>query len=766
MKLRLPSILLSAVVAAQMCATATADTVVGSGVTYDVGKAHPYYSGATTSYGELDRVHCWATASANVVQSWQDKYSGNSVATDLPNGVVTKPAGTADGTANLEVYTTILDNSKAAKTGTAQEVFDWWFKNTAAPGATVLTTPRTGDDAKYYDIFTGDTTKKFGDGQSVTDQQLKDAFTVSNGGPVVLTIHQTGSTLPYDDELGSHFAGESRSHSITCWGYETDASGNISAMFLSDSDDLSYGVFKTQAQYRTGYDSLMDLYYGEPNLTSIHLDTDDLHDGYNGNFEVVLQYAYALDTPAAAKLNDGASLAPSTVPEADGSVKQNTKLTANTAISGKGVSVGSGEEGKLVMLTSENGKELKLTGNGAKTSGLSVEKGSLASLDNVSISGYNGSGVELEGRGYLHDGTVSISDNKAENGGAVKTSTYLEIEGNTKVDISGNSATNKGGGIYNAKDGIVSIFGNKDVTFSGNTASKDGGNDIYNAKGGIVNIYNNDKVEFSSSNGGAAVRNEGELYVAAKEGKDVTFVNASLDSRGGKTYVGTDLSGDATDSTGGLKFTNSEGTETLRFLAASEPVEPHTPEYQQSGLMKQFTNFAQRTPAVLENLSVSLNEINGVSADQSAISGAEVVATGALNASKITLDTTSTITANAITLNAVVIDLKDVASSTVGDIITYDLSGLLTASTGVTMNNLVFDTNGLELTEGQQVVVTLGNTLEGTARLLTAEGLRNQTTLADGSVFFSASSPIVPEPATTTLSLLALAGLCARRRRH
>lgn len=765
MKLRLPSLLLSAVVAAQMCATANADTVVGSGVTYDVGKAHPYYSGATTSYGELDKVHCWATASANVVQSWQDKYSGNAVATDLPDGVVAKPAGTADGTANLEVYTTILDNSKTAAGGSAKEVFDWWFKNTATSDAKVLTTPREGADADYYDIFTGATTQKVGDDWDFTDKNLKDAFAASNGGPVVLTIHQTGSTVPFTDELGYHYAGESRSHAITCWGYETDADGNISAMFLSDSDDKSYGVFKVQAQHRTGYDSLYD-YQWEGMMTtctSIHLDTDDLHDGYNDNFEVVVQHAEVLLTPDTAKLNDGASLTPSTAPDADGKVTQNTKLTANTVISGKGVSVGSGEEGKLVMLTSENGKALNLTGEGVATSGLSVEKGSLASLDNVSISGYNGSGVELEGRGYLHDGTVSIKDNHATNGGAVKTSTYLEIEGNTKVDISGNTASNKGGGIYNGKDGIVSIFGNTEVTFSNNTAAN-GGSDIYNAKGGIVNIYNNDKVEFKSS--GAAVRNEGELYVAAQAGNDVTFTGSSLDSRGGKTYVGTDLSGDATDSTGGLKFTNSEGTETLRFLAASAPVTPHTPEYVEAEPYKQFSNFAQRTPAVLENLSVSLKEITGVSADQSSISGANVIATGDLNASKITLDTTSTITANAITLNAVVIDLKGVEGAVKGDTITYDLSGLLTASTGVTMNNLVFDTNGLALTEGQQVVVTLGNTLEGTARLLTAEGLRNQTTLADGSVFFSANSPIVPEPATTTLSLLALAGLCARRRRH
>lgn len=757
MKLRLPSILLSALVAAQMCTTANADTVVASGVSYDVGKVSQKYSGVTAAGYNDDVNHCWATSASNVIQNWQDKYSGNAVTSSLPNGVIASPAGSAEGTANLAVYKTILDNSgTVSKTSHSSDAFNWWLKNTGS--GDVLSSARPAEE-KYYSVFDGKDAAITVDGASgryFNGDDIKSIFASSNGNAVSLTISQ------YAPMVGSE---QTRFHSITCWGYETDKDGNVSAVYLSDSDDLSYGIFKANTQYESRFNGLLEYQQEEPGyqLEGLYFDTDDKHDGYNGNFEVVVSKAETINTPTTAKLNDGASTTAATAPNADGKVTQNTKLTANTAISGKGVSVGSGEEGKLVMLTSENGTALNLTGNGAKTSGLSVEKGSLASLDNVSISGYNGSGVELEGRGYLHDGTVSIKDNHATDGGAVKTSTYLEIEGNDKVEISGNSATNKGGGISNT--GIVSIFGNKEVTFSDNTAAK-GGNDIYNAKGGIVNIYNNDKVEFKSSDGGAAVRNEGELYVAAKEGKDVTFVNASLDSRGGKTYVGTDLSGDATDSTGGLKFTNSEGTETLRFLAASEPVEPRTPEYQGSSFFKFFSGYEQRTPAVLENLSVSLNEINGVSADQSSISGANVIATGDLNASKITLDTTSTITANAITLNAVVIDLKDVASSTVGDIITYDLSGLLTASTGVTMNNLVFDTNGLELTEGQQVVVTLGNTLEGTARLLTAEGLRNQTTLADGSVFFSASSPIVPEPATTTLSLLALAGLCARRRRH
>lgn len=792
MKLRLPSILLSALVAAQMCTTANADTVVASGVSYDVGKASPSYSGTNTGLTE-DYLHCWATSASNVIQNWQDKYSGNAkTGVDLPDGTVTKPAGSADGTANLEVYKTILDNSygklpdgtvaadgKGSNGGTAEEAFDWWFKN-VGDSKNVLKESR--QDGDYYEIFNGLNTTEtvkadpdsanWGLSLDFTDAKLKDIFATAGGNGVTLEIHQTSTT-----ELGT---GGCRSHSITCWGYETDNEGNISALFLSDSDDLAYGVFKAQAQHGPAFDSTLDAQWGDyglKNTTSLHMSTDDYHDGFNGDFEVFVQNASTIATPAAATLNDGASDKAETGIAASGKVSNNTVLSTDQTISGKGVVVGTDNENTLVMLTAENGTKVSLDGAGATESGLYVEKGSLASLNNVEISNYNGSGVELEGRGYLHDGKVSITNNKADNGGAAKTSTYLEIEGNSQVAISGNSATDKGGAIYNAKGGTVSIFGNDSVEFSNNTASKNGGQDIYNAEGGIVNIYNNDKVEFKSSANGAAVRNDGELYIAAKSGHDVTFVDASLDSRG-KTYIGADLNNDAIDSTGGVTFKSEKGTATLQLLAASDPVTPYTPTYktekQWSSLYNEWTettyfdSYEKRTPAILDNLSVSLNEINGTSAAQSSISGTDVIATnGDLKVSKLTMDTTSSITAlgHAITLSNVVIDLSDVQATMVDGVKTYDLSGLLTAST-VSLDNLVFDASAITLGEEDQVAVTLGNELTGNARLLTSDGLRNQVSLADGKVKFFGDSPVIPEPATTTLSLLALAGLCARRRRH
>lgn len=770
MKLHLPHLLLTALIAASLGTTATADTVIASGVSYDVGKAHPFYSGIETVYGD-DHLHCWATAASNVIQNWQDKYSGNAVSDNVPNGIIASPEGAAEGTVNLAVYKTILEHSGASNTDSAKEAYDWWFANKVSDSNKVLTEVRSGDNAVYYNIFTEETAKTFDDKKGgVSYANIVDAFQTSGGMPVTLDIHQTGSTIPYTDALGEHRdGGESRYHNMTCWGYETDSDGNISALFLSDSDDKSYGIFKAQAGYRDGYNSVLDMYFGDDGKTkaSVYLDTDDAHDGYNGNFEVAILSVGALITPEAAILNADAPATAADTLGVSGEVTQNTNLSREEHVTRHGVVVGNPEAGKLVILSTDNAAGLELEGQHMQETGLTVENGSVASLANLDVSGYNDGAMSLTGRGYLHDGSVSITDNHATNGAAANTSTYLEIEGNSEVTISGNTATEKGGAIYNT--GTVSLFGNDAVTFSGNTASADGGMDIYNAKGGIINIYNNNAVEFKSGGNGASVRNEGKLYIAAEAGHDVTFVDTSLDSRGGTVYIGTDLSGDAINTTGGLTVRNEDGTSSLQILAASEAASPHQPQYVRpdGSFLQYFTHFKERTPAMLENVTVSVDEINGVAASESAISGAIIDADGNLKLTRLSMDTSTTLSAKSITMDSVVFDLSQVqVTKDSENTYSYDLSSALTASS-VAMVHTVFDLSGLELGADDKVVVNLGDTeLTGTSFICTADGLRSQHSLANGTITFLGSDALAtPEPTTATLSLLTLVALAARRKR-
>lgn len=740
MKLRLPSILLSALVAAQMCTTATADTVVGSGHFYDVGK-YSYASPATTylradGTSQNDALLCWANSSSNITQYWQDFYYKNAEA-GTPNGTVNTGLSPY-GTGYLAVYNAMCEKIDEDKGGDASGFLTWWF---------------TGNE--YADtLFAGTAAEKKVVRLEAMDKANYSAFeTAASAYKSMSTTNISGDgwetfikeSLAVPGQAIAMAIEGNATHSISMWGYETDSEGHITSLMLTDSDDQQFGLYRMDVVKEDVYGDFSQ-YWG-PGYehvyqgTKLVLKTDDDFCYYGHGKDTLVSSLVTTQVPEAYSLSAEDTPKVKTTIAADGAVSENTNLandTHETSVSGKGVTVGDGKS--VVVLTAEQGHTLSLEGNGVAETGLLVEQGGSVILSNISIDGYKDGGMETGNKTYFNDGSVSITNNEKStgNGAGINTTEYLEMR-NGEVAITGNKAANgMGGGIYTT-DRMV-IRGNSSVEFSGNEASQ-GGNDIYNAKGGTVIVADNASVTFASSeNGKAAVTNDGTLYLANNDDQEIVFDHSSLNGSG-ITYIGKD--NNSSSYNGAVTF-KGDGDDAMTVAKKTATV-----------------------AAALQDLSVSLNEINGSTASQSFISGAAVNTNGDLNVSKLTMDNTSALSADgAITLNAVVIDLKGVEGAVDGDIITYDLSGLLTASTGVTMNNLVFDTNGLELTDGQQVVVTLGNTLAGTALLLTSDGLREQTKLLDGSVHFNASSPIVPEPATTTLSLLALAGLCARRRRH
>lgn len=739
MKLRLPSILLSALVAAQMCTTATAATVVGSGVFYDVGK-ESYSSDPNAT--KQDSLFCWATAGANMVQYWQDSYGQYHDQGQTPPSGIGSSYNDPYGTSYLKVYQEALKVQGADKTGYHTEFIDWWFKGTAVKNVSTTVLP---EQDGYYNTLS--------DGQSVSARTLP--HTESTLPDTMKTIFSTQGQLAglsFRAYRGAEVP--MKDHAITCMGYETGADGKVSALILADADDAYYGAIRVNVSY----DQQLELpakgeFLGQPYEYTVYVNgadnpimsSDDINYDF-GKYPAWLYDVSQIVTPTSYTNESGevvtvAQKAEHANTDIANAAKTTTSLEGDTKVTGKQVAVGNGSN--IVVLTTDDGGELALDGLALKTTGLEVRAGSLASLENVSVTGYADGGIDGVGHTAFHDGSLSVTNNTTEGNGAGATNaSYMEISDNADgVVFSGNKATGAnsvGGGIENKAGAVLSIRGNESVNFSGNSATK-GGNDIYNA--GTAIVADNKSVVFASSeNGKAAVTNDGTLYLANKEDQTIEFKGSTLDSNG-ITYIGKDNR--STDYNGKVKFTDGGDTNAMT-------------------VEKKTTSVV----AALQNLSVSLNEINGTTASQSSISGALVQTNGDLNVSKLTMDNTSSLKGNAITLDAVVIDLKGVEGvEGANNTITYDLSGLLTASAGVTMDSIVFDTNGLELTAGQNIVVTLGNTLEGTALLLTSDGLREQTKLLDGSVHFSADSPVIPEPATTTLSLLALAGLCARRRR-
>ena len=141
----------------------------------------------------------------------------------------------------------------------------------------------------------------------------------------------------------------------------------------------------------------------------------------------------------------------------------------------------------------DNKHELTLTG-GTLTGGLTASNGGqidtvgTVSVADVAFTGNtatnkggavynhekNAINGEIAGKGLFTSTNVAYSDNKARDGGAIYNEGTLTVDGNT---FTGNTANNAGGAIYNAAGSSITFTG--DNTFSNNTAAGEA-NDIYN----------------------------------------------------------------------------------------------------------------------------------------------------------------------------------------------------------------------------------------------------------------------------------------------
>lgn len=184
--------------------------------------------------------------------------------------------------------------------------------------------------------------------------------------------------------------------------------------------------------------------------------------------------------------------------------------------------------------------------------------------------------------------------------------------------------------------------------------------------------------------------------------------------------------------------------------------------------------------ALLQKLELKENAIAGQGQDASMADGLKIESEADLLIEKMTITSNNSISvgSNTITLKDVTIDLSAATYELVENVCWYDLSGLFHCE--VDMDKVTFDASDLVLPEGlDSAVVGVGFKFEDSAtgvpgvtplgsnlqvnigeRMLSAAEIQGNTVLFKGLV-----SGNVPEPATGTLSLLALAALAARRRK-
>lgn len=453
----LSAALLSLLAALTVQAAVTVSTTTGH--VYDVGKG--FYSTDENVTDKSDSELCWAAAASNLIQHWQDYYYGkHDDGKTPPNGLNGNNYTSPTGTQYLAVFDAFRDNWEDAG-GLAGYGFQWWFlgkDKVAADASDNL--EKNADSAGYYQgIFTGTTpcyvqqelltaAERRGRPQELCFRQTMDAALGKAGQGVSLGIYIA-------DEKGKISSG----HAITCWGYETDADGKLSAIYVTDSDDRYYGATKVRVEVDANGALMLNSY----DLASYNFNRDA------GYFIGLMEY---IDTPESIA-QQSADL-PSSI--TNGVVSSNTRLTE--AYSGTGLSVA---KEVIFSSTTDGSTEVSITltapAEGNTGAGFIVEAGGMASLNDLttlSAIGFAGAGMELKGYTYVTGATdVKAEDN--EDCGIFNTA-YLELLNCTAVRVTGNIQTDDnpdnevlGGGIANHR--TLSMIDCGTVTLSDNTAT-------------------------------------------------------------------------------------------------------------------------------------------------------------------------------------------------------------------------------------------------------------------------------------------------------
>ncbi len=221
----------------------------------DIGT--PAYS-MSLDFGKLtnDSGHCWAYTSANMLQYWQGYYgvfahkAGEQGAPQPVHGLNYDAAYLTQlgGTQSLKLNKLFYDNFDGKAGGSTNKAFGWYLAGENDWSGQVANGDPGGYFARYFpdyrtthrtsDVFNGATIRTL----SSFSDDMKSHFGYTQAADG--SWQQTTKGQIVHLEL-SQYGG---SHAITSYGFETNAEGNISALYVVNSDDAQFQLVKVYGQ--------------------------------------------------------------------------------------------------------------------------------------------------------------------------------------------------------------------------------------------------------------------------------------------------------------------------------------------------------------------------------------------------------------------------------------------------------------------------------------------------------------------------------------
>lgn len=758
--------------------SATAEVKLADAIISDVQQV--CYDGPQT-----DTWMSWAAVDANIIQAWQDVYY------DFRNGGTTPPNGTGTSAARGNVvYNTLrggMDQDGHSYMGNGLTL---WMQGEEylmplGMGTYTIASPLPNKFPGYYTNAYGEVGED--EDHLPTNGCFNDIYGLEMPGSSTnrVSLPQLTSFLDNTFAFQGHVAGIgifckdkttgiATMHALTCWGYKTNESGDIT-LFLTDSFDET-GLFRATVG----------------NNGRIY--SEDLSHAFDKDI-------YFLKSVTAMKPLETGSKQADTSLEGHGTI-----CLSEAADTSQGVIVAEGR-----ILTTEQG----LSVSGASGNGVEVKAGGYAYADNLKLTNNEGVGLLVAGRTEAGGETFSATGNAR----GVQVADSLLINASS-IDISKNTATDNGGGMLVQENATVQM-GNfwGDVTFSNNSAEQGGalynegrlytaedcnsitfennnasgnGSAIYNSGflsirnlqqglsvtatgegAGKSLIYNSGTMELAwlyggmeFSGGSRAIDNDGELYLGVAKDAGATFRGNSLRSAG-TTYIGMDMDEYLAIEAVGITFLDNGQETTIAIIEEDDFTEIRPATF--SGTADAATLGGINESSLLMDAAITTNaeyDISGIALTHVFVHNTAEGVEGALTLSNVMMDDTCSLAAASVSLNEVTLLVAGnrFASKAEGGVLGLDLSGIFgegDVTGGLTINAPALQAK-LRSAQADYLAVDFGEAARMNLDGLTLQGMELVEMQGNTALFHTT----VPEPSAPALVLTALCCLSARRRKR